>query len=72
MVTSYPTIVWLAYIVITRRSSDSRLSISVMVLHPIKRTSSGTESGSSTIYDSRRAVLFSVFSEVVLVEGPDS
>ena len=64
--TSYLKIVWLTYLAVTRRSSTSILSMSVVVLHPINRTSSGAESGSPVIYDSRRAV----FSNIVLVEGP--
>jgi hypothetical protein len=66
MVTSYSEMVWLAYIATTRRSSASILSMSVVVLHPINRTSSGAESSSPVIYDLRRAV----FSDIVLIEGP--
>jgi hypothetical protein len=68
MVTSYPAIVWLAYIAVIRRSSGSRLSISAVVLHPISRISSGTESRSSARYDSRRAVLF----DAVFIDSPGS
>jgi hypothetical protein len=68
MVTSHSEIVWLTYIAITRRSSASILSMSVVVLYPINRTSLGAESSSPVIYDSRRAV----FSDVVLVEGSGS
>jgi hypothetical protein len=67
-VTSYPAIVWLAYIAIIRRSSGSRLSISTIVLHPINRISSGTESRSPARYNSRRAVL----SDTVFIDSPNS
>jgi hypothetical protein len=68
MVTSYSKIVWLIYIAVTRRSSALILSMSVVVLYSMNRTSSGAESGSPVIYDSRCAV----FSNVVLVEGSGS
>jgi hypothetical protein len=68
MVTFYPAIVWLAYIAVMRRSFGSRLSMSAVVLYPISRISSGTESGSPTRYDSRRAVL----SDAVFIDGPGS
>ena len=64
--------VWLAYMAAMRRSSSSKLSISVMVLHPISRTSSGAESSLPAIYDSRRVVFSGAFSNIVLVEGPSS
>ena len=68
MVTSHPEMVWLAYVAAMRRSSVLILSMSVVALHPMNRTSSGAESGSPVIYDSRRAV----FSNIVLVERPSS
>jgi hypothetical protein len=68
MVTSYSAIVWLACIVIMRRSSGSRLSISTMVLYPISRISSGAESRSLARYNSRRAVL----SNAVFIDSSDS
>ena len=46
--------------------------MSAMVLHPMKHISLSAESGSSAIYDSCCAVLFGVFSEVVLIKGSDS
>ena len=66
--TSYSKMVWLTYIAVIRRSSVLILSMSVVALHPMNRTSSGAESGSPVIYDLRRAV----FSNIVLVEGPSS
>jgi hypothetical protein len=51
-----------------RRSSDLKLLISIMVLHPMSRTSLDAESGSSAIYDSHHAV----FSEIILIEDSDS
>jgi hypothetical protein len=68
MVTSYSEMVWLTYVAAMRRSSILILSMSIVVLYPMNRTSSGAESGSPVIYDLRRAV----FSNIVLVEGPDS
>jgi hypothetical protein len=68
MMTSYSAIVWLAYIIIIRRSSSSRLSISAVVLYPISRISSGAESGSPARYDSRRTVL----SDAVFIDSPGS
>ena len=67
IVTSYFKMVWFAYIAVIRRSSILILSMSVVALYPMNRTSSGAESGSPVIYDSRRAV----FSNIVLVEGPN-
>jgi hypothetical protein len=67
-VTFYSEIIWLTYIAVTRRSSVLILSISIVVLYSMNRTSSGAESSSSVIYDSRRTV----FSNIVLVEGPSS
>ena len=66
--TSYSKMVWLTYIAVIRRSSVLILSMSVVALHPMNRTSSGAESGSPVIYDLRRAV----FSNIVLVEGLNS
>ena len=68
MVTSHSKIVWLACVAVMRRSSILILSMSIVALHSINRTSSGAESGSPVIYDSRRAV----FSNIVLVEEPSS
>ena len=63
--TFYPKMVWLACVAVIRKSSILILSMSVVALHLINRTSSGTESGSPVIYDSR----YAVFSNIVLVEG---
>jgi hypothetical protein len=45
-----------------RRFFAERWSMFVVVLYPMNRTSSGAESGSPAIYDSRRAVCFDVVS----------
>ena len=51
-----------------RRFSDEILSMSVLFLHFMNCTSSGAESGSPIIYDSRRTVDF----DAVFIEGSSS
>jgi hypothetical protein len=51
-----------------RRSSIEIFSISVLFLQFINRRSSGTESGSPKVYDSRRVVCF----DVVFIEDSGS
>ena len=55
-----------------KRSSDSKLSIFIIVLYPISRTSSGAESGLSIIYNLRRIIFSGAFSNIILVEGLSS
>lgn len=54
MVTSQPETVWLACVAAVRRSFVEILVMSVSVLQFMSRTSSGAESGSPAMYDSRR------------------
>jgi hypothetical protein len=59
--TFYFATVWLAYIAIMRRSSALKLSMFVMVLHPMNCTSLGTKSGLPAIYDSHYIVFLMSF-----------